>query len=363
MMCLLVFVGIISLCFFVIDFVMAFQTWQSRIHIGRWKDRKEWQKAVERKARQWLKHSPTVKITDQSRLILWDILRGRYRSNNIQSWQDAGLLFGLSHEDALSYVDRHKGLFSQKNLNVDCLLLAYALKRKGVLNRENEIRIKKFFAPYIEKIQTVPYRKNIPNIRFVDTIGLICPFLCCVGYEEIALRQIKDFDEVLLQEVYPPHAYDIGKKIPLGVFDWSRGIGWYVLGLIETEYLAGNKERILRLAAKLLKYQQHDGGFSCMVFNIEERFESSGTALIGLLFVKAYELSLDNAYLQAALAAENALMRNTRRDGTVDFAQGDTKGIGFYSRTFDRMPFAQGMILYLSKKLDKYEEVVIKNME
>ena len=51
-------------------------------------------------------------------------------------------------------------------------------------------------------------------------------------------------------------------------------------------------------------------------------------------------------------------MKATRRDGTRDFAQGDTKGIGSYSQIFDRMPFAQGMGLYLSKTLDIYEKTI-----
>lgn len=52
-------------------------------------------------------------------------------------------------------------------------------------------------------------------------------------------------------------------------------------------------------------------------------------------------------------------MKATRRDGTIDFAQGDTKGIGSYSQIFDRMPFAQGMGLYLSKTLDIYEKLLV----
>ena len=59
-----------------------------------------------------------------------------------------------------------------------------------------------------------------------------------------------------------------------------------------------------------------------------------------------------------AIKIEKALMKATRRDGTIDFAQGDTKGIGSYSQIFDRMPFAQGMGLYLSKTLDIYEKTI-----
>lgn len=356
MMFFFILIGVIALCFMAVDLSVAFSLWQSRIHIGRWNDRNEWQKVVESKARQWLRHSPTVKVTDQNRLLLWNILRGRYRSKTIQSWQDAGLLMGLSCEDALAYVNRHKRLFSKKTLDVDYALLAYALKKKNILSCEDEEKMKQVFKPYIKSGRSVPYRPNMLDIRFVDTIGFICPFLFCVGLKEVALRQIEEYDKALFNGVYPPHAYNVKTNKPLGVFDWSRGVGWYILGLVETPHLNGNCERIKRLSGELLKCQRLEGGFSCMLFNKNERFESSGTALIGLLFVKAYEITADDVYLKAALSVERALMKNTRRDGTVDFAQGDTKGIGFYSRTFDRMPFAQGITLYLSKKLDRYEK-------
>ena len=41
----------------------------------------------------------------------------------------------------------------------------------------------------------------------------------------------------------------------------------------------------------------------------------------------------------------------TRRDGALDYAQGDTLGIALYSTRFDILPFAQGMTLSLLKKL------------
>lgn len=98
------------------------------------------------------------------------------------------------------------------------------------------------------------------------------------------------------------------------------------------------QETNTNLSNHLLPFQKADGGFSCLVFNPNERFESSGSALFGLLFVHAYRVSGDERYLNAAIKIEKALMKATRRDGTIDFAQGDTKGIGSYSQIFDRMP-------------------------
>lgn len=352
---ILAIIGILAILFITTDGIIAFNEWQQRIHIGRWSNRKNWQKAIEKKAKEWLYHSPTVSIKDQSRLLLWDILQGNYRSSTIQSWQDAGLLLGLNNEEvATSYVKRHPNLFNS-NMQCDVALLAYALKKQGVLSTEYETIVKSLFQTYNDNNETIPYRKQLPDIRFVDTIGLTCPFLYACGYHHLAKRQMEEYDQTLFNHAFPPHAYDLRQHKPMGVFDWSRGAGWYILGLIETAELEGNKERILQLASSLLSFMRPEGGLNCMYFNQQERYESSGSALSGLLYTKAYELSNDKRYLEAARKTEQSLMKATRRNGAIDFAQGDTKGIGFYSRQFSIMPFAQGMALYLSKQLDKFE--------
>lgn len=348
------FISILFLIVIVVDGFIAVNEWQQRIHIGRWNDRMLWQKAIERKAQKWLKSSPTVKITDQDRFILWDILTGRYRSNTIQAWQDAGLLVGMDKEIALAYVKSHPHVFDQQPLQIDYALLAYVLKEKGALSEENFRKMRNVFVPFNSDNQTVPYRKSVSTLRFVDSIGLICPFLAKSDMADLALRQLAEFDAILFQGVYPPHAYNKATGLPLGLFDWSRGIGWYILALTEAAELPGNSERIKNLANHLLPLQKRNGGFGCMLFDPSSRFESSGTALIGLLFVKAFELTQDQSYLKAAFSAEKSLMLATRRNGAVDYAQGDTKGIGFYSTTFSVMPFAQGMTLYLSKRLNQY---------
>ena len=127
---LLALIGAIAFMFFSVDWGIGLYKWQSRIHIGRWTDRKVWQQAVEKKARQWLHQSPTVQKTEQDRLVLWDMLRGNYRSSTIQSWQDAGLLLALSEQDAQAYAKRHSSLFAKETWQVDQSLLAYALKKK-----------------------------------------------------------------------------------------------------------------------------------------------------------------------------------------------------------------------------------------
>lgn len=348
---LLIILLAVILPFFLVDGWMEFNLWQKRIHIGRWENRKDWQIAVREKTISWLKHIPVIPVSDEKRLVLWDMLRGRYGNSFIQSWQYAGLLLGLGQEEAQAFYKTHK--FITQQYSVDSALLMYVLYKKGVLCRKDLIEYAGK-SGLVEHNGTMPYRQQLPDIRFVDTIGLLVPFLVACDYKDKALNQIKEYDEALLNGFFPPHAYDVKKHLPLGIYDWSRGLGWYILGITEADELDGNHERIVQLAKEMLKYQQVDGGLGSMFFS-PSRIESSGTALLGLLFVKAFEITGDRVFLEASKRAERALMRVTRRNGEVDYAQGDTKGIGMYSHRFDIMPFAQGMTLYLTICLEKNE--------
>lgn len=333
--------------FLLTDGWIAINTWQKRIHIGRWDNNRKWQDAIKKKAVSWLGHAPIIPVSDERRLILWDILQGRYGNNNLQSWQYAGLLLGLGPEYAKSFYKKHPEIRTQ--YSVDNALLMYVLFKKGVFKRKNLIEYAKE-SGLVDQEGTVPYRQQLPNIRFVDTIGFLVPFLVACGNDDKALNQIKEYDKALLNGIFPPHAYDIKRNLPLGIYDWSRGLGWYILGITETEELEGNRERIVRLANEMLKYQQDNGGLGSMFFS-QSQIESSGTALLGLLFIKAFEINRNDVYLNAAKKVEMALMRITRRNGEIDYAQGDTKGIGMYSNRFDVMPFVQGTTVFFANKL------------
>ena len=76
-----------------------------------------------------------------------------------------------------------------------------------------------------------------------------------------------------------------------------------------------------------MPHQRQDAGFS-RFFSLHERMESSGTVLVGILFVSAYRITHDKIFLDAALRVEKSLMKATRRNGALDYCQGDTYGIG-----------------------------------
>ena len=306
--------------------------WWGRVHIGRWNDRDLWQQAVRKKAIAWLEHTPKIKGS----------------TCNVMAWQQAGLLFGLQGEISVpTYMHMCSELASvpPEDVNPEHLLLAYSLSITPA-NIEN-------FVDRFANV-TIPYRSTVPNIRFVDTLGMVVPYLHLTNRNERAKKQIDEYDAALWNGLYPAHAFDLKKNLPLGVFDWSRGCGWYILALVEAVAVEGNAERIIKLAKSLLSLQREHGGFGSFLFVDSSRMESSGTVMIGILMVRAYELTNNVDFLRAARKCEKALMMATRRDGTVDYCQGDTSGIGNYSNVFSFMPFVQGMTLFLCKKLNNY---------
>ena len=317
-------------------------TWQARIHIGRWQDWSEWQEALSDKARKWLRHMPTVPVL------------GRKGEDTVRQWQIAGLLLGLEETDARLFLNRHLDPLDGDGELIEKAFLAYALKKKGLLPEKARKQLISTIEALVSKNGTIPYRKDSPDIRFVDTIGLMCPFLYSMGMDLLADQQLAEYDSALYEGIFPFHAFNIKEKLPMGVCDWSRGMGWYILGLLESE---SQQDRILHLARRMRELQRSDGSFGCFLFNPCSPRESSGTALAGLLFCKAYELSLDASFLKAAENCASALMTMTRRDGALDFAQGDTLGISLYSTRFDILPFAQGITLLLLKQLDLFRPV------
>lgn len=356
-----------------IDYFFYLKNKYCRFHIGRWQQ-DEWEKAVEKRAVKWLKKTPTVKITDNSRYMLLDFLNGRYRSKTIQSWQKAALILGLleSHseaekkaaETAAEALIDSSGNWKESPVAVDCGMLSYAILKAA----SNSLKIKPAMDDSIAIIKEninaegmISYTagKDNPDM-YVDTIGLVCPFLALYAkvfeiseWEDIAFYQIKMFHQYGLYEntALPNHAFHIKSKLPLGVYGWGRGTAWYVIGLMDTyknikkkEYKDLLEEWILDAAEKYLIYQREDGGFGA-ILQRTQTYDSSATAALAWFYMNCYKISSEEKYKQIAEKCMKKLLSCTRITGAIDWCQGDTKDIGVFAQTYDLMPFAQGMAL------------------
>ena len=92
---------------------------------------------------------------------------------------------------------------------------------------------------------------------------------------ELSEYQIKEYRSFFHPVLHlPPHAYNIHNSCPMGVYDWGRGIGWYILSLTETrrsiinirpsriEFYNYLCKQIKELADTVILFQKDNGGFS-----------------------------------------------------------------------------------------------------
>lgn len=353
----------------------------ARFHIGQWQE-DAWEIAIEDKAIRWLRRTPVIKITDNSRYILLDMLQGKYCSRTIQSWQKAALILGLLESDceecrkeARKYVAElidGEGNWREKPTRVDCGMLSYALLRS--VEDPNKVRNAMDYSVELikgcvgeEGMISYTGQKENPD-RYVDTIGLCSPFLSLYAktykrpeYEDIAFTQIEKYHTYGLfkNTALPNHAFDVQSKLPLGVFGWGRGAGWYVIGLLDTYLVIDDQEKrsllkawIMEAADKYLCYQRTDGGFGS-ILQSSKTYDSSATAVLSWFYAVCGILFGCSEYIAAAENGLKKLRNSTRITGAIDWCQGDTKGIGVFSQTYDIMPFAQGMCLRAINQLKR----------
>ncbi|MDP4083182.1 MAG: glycoside hydrolase family 88 protein [Bacillota bacterium] len=364
----------------VIDFIPLFKDWINRIKIGRYLDVEEWSQSIVKTGVEWLKKTPLIKVTDNTRLIMVDMLRGNYKSNAIQSWQEAALILGLSEymkihtskqirNQIVNYIEYqfdYSGQWITKPKNVDAALLSYAIMKSDCVDIQKYKRAFDFtwdlIKEHIGEDGCVAYRNGMKSYRYVDTIGFICPFLIAYGLRfnkkeciELAIKQIKQFEQSGMHEIeqmwVPYHAYKIENHIPLGLYGWGRGLAWFSIGVMDSwkelpphhKYKKTLEESVKKLAKSILIFQQDNGNWNWTIGRDECRPDSSTTAVLGWFMVNASTIKDISKECEACSEkALNYLMTVTRRDGAVDFSQGDTKDIGVYSMTFSILPFTQG---------------------
>lgn len=356
-----------AVCIFAVDFFFWITDRYCRFHIGRWPNPQVWEEAVLRVTRKWAKKAPTVKITDNTRYILLDMIGGRYHSHSIQSWQNSALILGLlengeldtARSAAARFVDS-SGNWRTPPTTGDSATLAYAILK----TTEDPLSVKPAMDHMISVIQKqidrtglIAYTRPDDSERYVDTLGLICPLLALYGrtyaqyeYEELAYDQLRFYhDHGLLSGCsLPNHAIHAESTLPLGVYGWGRGTAWYVLGLLDTYCSLSNEEMkrevlgwIEEAADNYLRFQRSDGGFGS-IMQIVTTYDSSATAVLAWFYRKSAQLLHKAEYANCSDRCLTKLRKMTRITGKIDGCQGDTKCIGIFSQTYDIMPFAQG---------------------
>ena len=364
-----------------IDLLPLIRDWSSRIKIGKFQEFKNWNQMISNQGAKWLVKTPKIKVTDNTRLIVIDMLKGNDSKSAIQHWQEGALILGLSEllktnedlkvkksiEKFLDSTFDADGQWLKKPDFVDSAILAYAVMKLDYIDSD---QFKKAFdytwkmiEEHIGEDGTVMYRQSMKNYRYVDTIGFICPFLIAYGRKygfekciDLAVMQLKEYEKHgMHKEFYiPNHAYNIENRIPLGLYGWGRGLGWFALGLVDSwnelsvnhKYKPELEEMVKKYAEAIMSFQQNNGAWNWTVTRNESRPDSSATATLSWFLVNAAGIeSISERCFECSSNALKFLATVTRRSGAVDFSQGDTKDIGVYSGNFNILPFTQGFTI------------------
>lgn len=360
------------------DYFELIKNWFGRIKIGQHTDDGQWEALVENTVLKWARYgSPQVPLNENKKLRIIDIVHDKMNSvvPSVSYWQDAPVLKAVSmmNTDGFDfnsfverYIDIETGEWLAEPTRIDCAKLCYEmLCCDGIDN--NSIKpaldyVAKMLNDLAEKYGTIPYNENVSNYRFVDTVGMICPFLIKYGltfgesgYIDIALNQIKDFAKKGIDEktLLPFHCYDERNSNKLGICGWGRGCAWWAYGvteslkvLIDSEEYNSDKVFLLRQAVtffdEMKKYFHNDGSLGRVVLDENSLQDNSASSMLGYCFEYLHGLTENEDYSAVVKSITEHLKFSTRRNGVVDYSQGDTMGIGFYSDGLSVVPATQG---------------------
>ncbi len=370
--------------------------------IGQFKTETSWEKAVRDICCKWSVSMPKVQVSDNQHFVLLEKLSRRFYTKELQAWQRGSVMLGLAEyingnpedqktkdifKDIINVIFDENYNWRDQVRNIDYAVLAYSIMKfpqyDDTFYRAME-KVVNIILDHIGEDGTILYRKSIPTYRLVDTLGMVCAFLVRFGelynrpeLVNLAIKQIEEYVKYgIHSNLYiPAHGYHVEHKIPLGIYGWGRGVGWYALALLDTynelqdkhpakEFI---KEQIVLLASTIVKLQREDGGWGHSLLLKDNIHDSSATAVCtyflgSAICKKIISYEVYNKYVERGI---HKLQASTRKNGIVDFSQGDTKGIGIYSFVFRELPFTQGITLRaitavnsLKYRWGNYEDII-----
>ncbi|MBQ8783403.1 MAG: glycoside hydrolase family 88 protein [Clostridia bacterium] len=370
-----------AISFDVVPFAIS-TFWRMKIGTLRGDD---WFAATADTAVRWSeKGLPRVPKVADKRLTVIDRIKRNYFSETIQSWQAGSVLLSLNEiapEEAkkltLKYIDPQTGEWLSFINRVDSAFLAYAILSspyisadfvKPAMTSTAEMLLNKY-----DKFASIPYSQN-SNYRYVDTVGLVCPFLIKYSLTygddkamKAAIALIKEYEEYGVHKEFktPVHCFDVKSEAPLGLYSWGRGCGWWATGLAESFKILNETDEnsfveekivvlrsLLTFTSVITKYQSESGAFDRNIF-APSGADSSATAMLSYALAYAGELTKNDELTACADKAMKYIYTVTRRNGVVDYSQGDTMGIGFYSSASVVLPATQGFALRAYMLLNK----------
>lgn len=195
------------------------------------------------------------------------------------------------------------------------------------------------------------YRKEL-DVFFIDTVGLVCPFL--ILYAEITSNKSIKIDaeyqvQFALEYCTGPnqglafHAYDLIHNQPLGSVNWARGMGWLLFGLSSVSINSDDKQfmNAMEHYLKVLNNLKEDYGFWAQFLGHtnDKTIDSSGSLMFLYSFMKCGLVNINKSLI------ESLIVLCVDIEGKVQMVSGDTIYINKYSRVKGISELGQGILL------------------
>lgn len=371
---ILAFLLLIVVIVFTFDYYRIFLNWFGRIKIGQWENESQWRQKIKEAADKWAKNGvPFVPEHENERNVLYKKLKNAGKKSTIAYWQEAALLKTASLNSdgagAQSLVERYIEPFSGQWISPperpDAAMLSYEILCCRFIDKNDVKPAMDFMAKLLldsyNENGFIPYNPTVPDMAFVDTVGMICPFLikyACTydrpAFADIAMKQILTYRRFGFDDTLglPYHCVNMKTKVHSGISDWGRGSAWWLLGLtdsfisiIDMDGFNKQKVTLLKLCLETVerfgKYVNEDG-FVNRMLTVQSLPDSTATAMYAYCFSALYGILKDESLIVKKQKMLDALETATRRNGVIDYSQGDTPGIGYYASGFSVMPAAQG---------------------
>jgi len=215
---------------------------------------------------------------------------------------------------------------------------------------------------------TIPYNSRNAYV-LVDTVAFICPFLARLSrhtsdptHAAIAVRQLDTmWHHGHAMSPWIQHGFRRDDLQAVGSCQWGRGLGWMILGLVDTlTELPVSPERLalltrtISLLDGLTSAQLSSGHFPLMLDSIDTTPDSSLTAIVAysLARLKQAGLNHDDHYDVLLTSCRAALDASTWRDGRVFDCSSEAGGIAEYSSQLGHHLWAQGPTVACDAILD-----------
>lgn len=282
----------------------------------------------------------------------------------VNGWENGSLALGFvtclqSGGDAdlpglERYVDRvidSAGAFRRKITEIDGCMIGYTLLELFERTGQSRYRaaadhLVHYICHQHPRTATGAMPFGATNHVLVDVLAMACPFLTRYGLMfdapdavELAVHQCEDYLQhgIDPQTHLPHHGYHVERLDGLGTLGWTRGAGWFAIGMSDTlAHLPADHPKYAELAggfrsvAEALRDRQLDtGGWAWAAPLTFTAMESSGTATVAYGLARAIEIGvLDDDFSPVTDAALTALVRATDSDGAVTRGHTVCEGLG-----------------------------------